>query len=607
MSDSSANISPAQGAAGLATFAGVPHAAAATTTTTGATLAAPPPFRPRSKTLASLTGLAKNHSQDEMTPQEIHLPKNPLVDGRPLEAFLYRNAAECPICFLYYPPYLNRTRCCDQPICSECFVQIKRPDPHPPEHADPGASTTGTDTSRRDDAGELLVSEPAACPFCVQPELGVTYDPPPFRCGLTYANHLSMHAHATSAMSSSSSLASVSGPGSGPFGTSVGASRRRTTSISATSPNVITTDRIRPDWAQKLANARAHAARRSAAATALHTAAYLMGGFSGSESRSFAGFGRRRLARGARAEAAEASASGRRRTDSDPLDRDAQASSHDEHSPAGREGRSSRRRPRLEDLEEMMMMEAIRLSIASEEERKRKEEAENQQRKLEASTASAATSRNRPELFRNKTSSGQPNHAAEGRAGDENSTQQRPSAASKGKSVDRSATAPTIDAALSATPSSAALASTLSSAHEWESLRDSTYRRPSSHSAAPASAAAGLSTMTPASATAVGMPPPSSSSSDTGYGGTSGSPTRAGSFRAESAGGKAPSATGTGTAERGTGLDEPMLSFSSLAAMIGHDETTTTAAPTTTTTTMTDEPSPLAHLDRTTAGKLNSH
>eukprot|EP00803_Ostreobium_quekettii_P002900 evm.model.scf_783.4 EVM.evm.TU.scf_783.4 scf_783:47953-54365(+) len=38
------------------------------------------------------------------------------VDGRELE--------ECPICFLFHRR-LNRSRCCGQRICSECFVQIK--------------------------------------------------------------------------------------------------------------------------------------------------------------------------------------------------------------------------------------------------------------------------------------------------------------------------------------------------------------------------------------------------------------------------------------------------------------------------------------------------
>mmetsp|Transcript_2658 Transcript_2658/g.9433 ORF Transcript_2658/g.9433 Transcript_2658/m.9433 type:complete len:246 (-) Transcript_2658:112-849(-) len=34
---------------------------------------------------------------------------------------------ECPICFLYYPCGLNRARCCNQEICSECALQIRKP------------------------------------------------------------------------------------------------------------------------------------------------------------------------------------------------------------------------------------------------------------------------------------------------------------------------------------------------------------------------------------------------------------------------------------------------------------------------------------------------
>ena len=97
------------------------------------------------------------------------------------EAAIYRGAVECPICFLvrpdacsclgttllkrygqYYPPNINHSRCCDQAICTECFVQIKRVDP----------TTTH------------LVSEPAACPYCVQENFGVVYTPPNWRTGL---------------------------------------------------------------------------------------------------------------------------------------------------------------------------------------------------------------------------------------------------------------------------------------------------------------------------------------------------------------------------------------------------------------------------------------
>jgi len=62
----------------------------------------------------------------------------------------------------YYPANINHSRCCDQAICTECFVQIKRSEP----------TTTH------------LVSEPAACPYCVQEHFGVVYTPPPWRTGI---------------------------------------------------------------------------------------------------------------------------------------------------------------------------------------------------------------------------------------------------------------------------------------------------------------------------------------------------------------------------------------------------------------------------------------
>ncbi len=377
-SDSSSNLSPGNPTLGVS----APN------------LPAPAPssgvalFRGRAKTLASLTTSAKApHS--EMMPREMKLPKDPFINGQPIEAYLYKDAAECPICFLYYPPYLNKTRCCDQAICSECFVQIKRPDPHVPEHGDPAAPPLAgvANTESEEGVGEnTLVSEPAACPFCVQPEFGVTYDPPPFRRGLTYVNQASGHplANPTEAMSSCSSLSSAMSGGAQVAQT--GFARRRTTSISATSPTVITTDRIRPDWHQKLASARATAARRSAAATALHTAAYLMGNQNhDSDGRAFSGFGRRNILRrttgnesslGASpshlnmlalmSERYAAASAGRR--DVEILGESGPGMLQPPHRPS--------RRSRVDDLEDMMMMEAIRLSLASEEDRRKREEKE---------------------------------------------------------------------------------------------------------------------------------------------------------------------------------------------------------------------------------------
>lgn len=62
---------------------------------------------------------------------------------------LLHDPIECPICFLYYPRNINYTRCCRQPICTECFLQIRR----------------------SEDEGN-----PASCPYCVEANFGVVYD-----------------------------------------------------------------------------------------------------------------------------------------------------------------------------------------------------------------------------------------------------------------------------------------------------------------------------------------------------------------------------------------------------------------------------------------------
>ena len=374
-SDTSSNLSPSQSSFPPGAF-NPPQPSSSS----GSTL-----FRGRAKTLAALTTAPKN-SQPDLTPREIHLPRDPYVAGQPLEAYLYKDASECPICFLYYPPYLNKTRCCDQAICSECFVQIKRPDPHPPEHADPSAPRAPQAENANPEIvdPEEFISEPAACPFCVQPEFGVTFNPPPFRKGLTYVNQASSHplAARSSAMSSESSLGSVLSNGGRMSPTTV--TRRRTTSVSATSPSVITTDRVRPDWHQKLAAARAHTARRSAAATALHTAAYMMGN-RGQESdgRTPGPFGRRGILR--RASGADNPGTNPAHLNMLALMSERYAASgaarDDEGEPSMTPGpRGSSRRHRMDDLEEMMMMEAIRLSLASEEDRRKKEEKDAQKK-----------------------------------------------------------------------------------------------------------------------------------------------------------------------------------------------------------------------------------
>ena len=327
-----------------------------------------PLFRARAKTLASLGSASRSNSERDLSPREFKLPSDPFVNGQPIEVFLYKDASECPICFLYYPPYLNTTRCCEQPICSECFVQIKRPDPHPPEHTEVDSNAPPlSETERLAQSEGILVSEIATCPYCKQPEFGITYTAPPFRRGLTYGTG-SQPYQVMSAKSSQTSVASSS--------LSPPPNRRRGTSLSATAPEVITTDKIRPDWATKLAAARAHAARRSAAASALHAAAYLM---NDQGQRSSQGpFGRRAMLRRSTLENNDRPSDAQLNAMSFFAERHAAMLDRGEvvHPFLAPARGSSSRRSRMDDLEDMMMMEAIRLSLAAEEDRRKKEEKE---------------------------------------------------------------------------------------------------------------------------------------------------------------------------------------------------------------------------------------
>ncbi|GKT65360.1 C2H2 zinc finger protein [Colletotrichum tofieldiae] len=324
------------------------------------------PFKPRAKALAAaLSGGSRNNSSGDVAPREIKLPSDPCVNGQPLEVFLYKDASECPICFLTYPPYLNRTRCCDQPICSECFVQIKRADPHHPEHhGEPNEQPPNP--ANPEEAPEMLISEPAQCPYCQQTEFGVTYDAPPFRRGLSYAIG---YPSQNTAMSSQSSLNSTLSP------TSPTSGRRRAQSLSANAPNVITTDRVRPDWSTKLAAQRAHQARRAAAATALHTAAFLMG--NNEQQRGFAftrpgRFSRRNT--GSRTPSGPSNHPAEESPSRQPESEAVQAGPEPGPRSSSGRGALNNRRSRMEELEDMMFMEAVRLSLAAEEERKRKQE-----------------------------------------------------------------------------------------------------------------------------------------------------------------------------------------------------------------------------------------
>ncbi|KAK0554996.1 SNF1-interacting protein [Tilletia horrida] len=180
--------------------------------------------------------------------------------SKPPTSVLPHPLNECPICFLYYPSPLNHTRCCDQPICTECFVQIKRADPN---HTNPPSS------------------EPATCPYCMETNFGVVYRPPPSllaRAGAGSSGGSSHHHGGTGSGPGSSSDRGNNSIGS--IASSIGghaahavshaikrdddpSSGRRRKSFGHTDPEVITIDMIRPDWEEKLRQAHAAIARRA--------------------------------------------------------------------------------------------------------------------------------------------------------------------------------------------------------------------------------------------------------------------------------------------------------------------------------------------------------
>ncbi|CAG8457243.1 5857_t:CDS:2 [Paraglomus occultum] len=219
----------------------------------------------------------------------------------------YKGAVECPICFLYYPRNINYSRCCLKPICTECFVQIKRP-----ESGNLGANNS-----------------PAMCPFCVEPNFGVSYKPPPFSSGIinensNTSNPFVLHSSSTSSLNQQD-----------------GKSRRK--SISYKSSEVVTTDQIRPDW-----NNRAQAQRPN--------------GRRPSASSSIMGNSRRISLR--------PPGSGSYATSPSP-------SSRRNNLPTGSEYPGYLRNVGA-DLEELMVMEAIRLSLLEQEERERRERDERE-------------------------------------------------------------------------------------------------------------------------------------------------------------------------------------------------------------------------------------
>lgn len=124
------------------------------------TLLTPPNSFPlRQKSLSndstpSTNSITSSHSRCSSTGTgksrglKVHSPKkerDALVDK---VTALYKSPLECPICFLFYPRNINYSACCDEPICTECLIQIK--------------SIEGSST-------------PPSCPYCAHENFSVLY------------------------------------------------------------------------------------------------------------------------------------------------------------------------------------------------------------------------------------------------------------------------------------------------------------------------------------------------------------------------------------------------------------------------------------------------
>jgi hypothetical protein len=69
---------------------------------------------------------------------------------------------ECPICFLHYAR-MNVTKCCQANICTECFLQVRKPPHYKPPHT--GSSSSGQGNN---------CSSSSICPFCNAPKISIT-------------------------------------------------------------------------------------------------------------------------------------------------------------------------------------------------------------------------------------------------------------------------------------------------------------------------------------------------------------------------------------------------------------------------------------------------
>lgn len=192
-----------------------------------------------------------------------HFDKNLASDD--LKYIIYKNIQECPICFMFLPGPLNYSKCCNQPICTECFIQIKRADPHFPhdEIDENGRDVNNIPENERDP--ESLISEPACCPYCAINSFEVGYIAPTNRrtgLGGIPPGLYKMPKDdddEKKEMNDSTETTTTGDPSS--------------SLLLNPAPHVqyyVSTDSIRPNWREKLADEKYKLARKAANATAIH-------------------------------------------------------------------------------------------------------------------------------------------------------------------------------------------------------------------------------------------------------------------------------------------------------------------------------------------------
>ena len=70
---------------------------------------------------------------------------------------------ECPICCVEFKTPINRTKCCLQPICTGCLLQLK---PQLNRYQSTSSNNHHQSSNNSTESPPLLSTSPTKCPFC---------------------------------------------------------------------------------------------------------------------------------------------------------------------------------------------------------------------------------------------------------------------------------------------------------------------------------------------------------------------------------------------------------------------------------------------------------